>query len=443
MVLSGTIFTDVQAGTQDHFILTNLWTLAIARVDSIISPGKVSGHAHNLIGGSLVGRTPLSPGQLQTAACSSCIIGADKSNYWAAQLFWRYPDDTYEPLLNQNRIYYFLKGDTKPFPPGLRMITGLSQTRNASAVETTGVRISCNHELQTKYLPNGKTHPEGCTSISLGIYYPSCGLANGALDSPDHFSHMAWPISWNGSWVDDPNGVTCPSSHPIKYPTIFMENNYYLSGHQTWRSGDENILVLANGDTTGLAFHADYVYGWDQDVLIKTIEQCGHGHGPGEALTECAPLAASMSISNAWDCRLEGQIPDEGVLHILAPLHSLPGCNPLWTAEMPDVHPKCSNSPPDPPFVAPNVYFENLKYREHLPIAFTLANNASDLTNYTPSIGGGRGFSSLYWWADQVLSSGKKPKIQSSTTEQVIAGRGSGSSRECCQLDHNESQLIL
>jgi hypothetical protein len=102
-------------------------------------------------------------------------------------LNYRYPNGTFQPLLNQNRIYYYIKSDdVKPFPPGLRMISGTAMTRNATAYQSKGVMISCNHGLQSKFLPNATSHPEGCTAISLGIYFPSCGTSSGDTDSSDH-----------------------------------------------------------------------------------------------------------------------------------------------------------------------------------------------------------------------------------------------------------------
>ena len=46
------------------------------------------------------------------------------------------------------------------------------------------------------------------------------------------------------------------ASHPIKYPTIFMEATYYLTDAQPWHSG--NPLILSQGDQTGLTYHADF-----------------------------------------------------------------------------------------------------------------------------------------------------------------------------------------
>jgi len=42
----------VKADAADHFILTQIATLAIQRMDPIVSPNGVSGHVHQIFGGS-------------------------------------------------------------------------------------------------------------------------------------------------------------------------------------------------------------------------------------------------------------------------------------------------------------------------------------------------------------------------------------------------------
>jgi hypothetical protein len=66
------------------------------------------------------------------------------------------------------------------------MISGTAITRNETDKVSKGVMISCDHGEQTHWLPNATSHPGGCTVISLGIFFPSCGLASGDLDSDDH-----------------------------------------------------------------------------------------------------------------------------------------------------------------------------------------------------------------------------------------------------------------
>lgn len=155
--------------------------------------GRVSAvsHCHPVIAQCSRPDTPNSPEEQQACDCSSVIVGDDRSNYWAPALYYQDTNGTFSPILNGNRIYYFTKGpDIKPFPPGLRMITGMSKSRNATDTRSFGLRISCNHAgkegAEGQFLPNGTSHPEGCSSVSMAIFFPSCGLADGSLDSEDH-----------------------------------------------------------------------------------------------------------------------------------------------------------------------------------------------------------------------------------------------------------------
>ncbi|EIW68134.1 hypothetical protein TREMEDRAFT_45085 [Tremella mesenterica DSM 1558] len=409
------------SGLQDHFILTQLQTLVSGRMDPIVSENAVSPHAHTILGGSAFSQNLGDPTQ---SACSSNIVGSDKSNYWSPLLFYRYPNNTYQPMLGGARIYYFMKSpNVKPFPPGLRMITGSAVTRNASDPKSLGVMISCNHGLQTQYLPNATAHPNGCSAISLGIFFPSCGLASGDLDSPDHFSHMAWPLSYlGGKPFSDPNGATCPSSHPIKYPTIFYESNYYPTPQQKWRN-DENILVLSHGDSVGGAYHADFHNGWDQNVLTQAIAQCGYGKGVGENLGACGPFKPTLSQPNSEACRYQNQIPDEDMGY-WTPISKLPGCNGLWGAEQGPSKPACTSPAPNPSYVYPNVYFENLKYVTHIPLALPQIDDTQSLEGWTPALGA-KGASRLVRWgsdgSDQSL-------LHVGTQAEIIAGRSSGTS---------------
>jgi hypothetical protein len=94
--------------------------------------------------------------------------------------------------MGASRVYYFIKtdevnGPVRPFPPGLRMISGVQSGRNASAYEALGLAMSCaGNGARISYLANSTSHPGGCNAYSLGIFFPSCGLASGAIDSEDH-----------------------------------------------------------------------------------------------------------------------------------------------------------------------------------------------------------------------------------------------------------------
>ncbi|ODN76938.1 hypothetical protein, variant [Cryptococcus amylolentus CBS 6039] len=415
--LAAAIMSGVALGAADHWILTHAQTIALARMDPIVNPSAISTHVHNIVGASNFDITLNSVSDQLNAACSSTIVNADISNYWAPQLYYHHQNVTFSPIMSGTRVYYFTKGtEVKPFPQGLRMIAGAATTRDLSDTKAFGVRISCDHGEDGFYLPNGTTHPGGCSLISTATYFPSCGLSTGDLDSTDHFSHMAWPQSYNGTvLVDDANGQYCPDTHPLKYPTIFAQWNYYLDDNQPWRN-DEGTIVFSNGDTLGSSMHADFVNGWTPDVLADAISQCGDGNGPEEDLTACAPLAKSTNESATWDCRLEGKIPDEDV-GLQRPIDKLPGCNPLWTADV-ATKPTCDETASDPSMFGPNVLFENLIYRWHVPMAAAFVTITSDLAGLTPSLGN-TGDSRLVAWGSEGSDTSR---MTVGTLEEIIAG---------------------
>lgn len=85
-------------------------------------------------------------------------------------------------MIGGGRIYYFMKGENiQPFPPGLHMISGDSMVREPGSMKSLGVKISCNGGERTAELPQRK-----CDALSLGIFFPSCGLADGSISSEDN-----------------------------------------------------------------------------------------------------------------------------------------------------------------------------------------------------------------------------------------------------------------
>lgn len=206
-----------------------------------------------------------SPEDQMKSECTSVKVIPDKSNYWTPVMYFINQNGTFSPMKSYVRIYYQLRNSTGPitaFPPGMRIISGLGGRRDAGAKQTQGVELTMDAYLgkstNRQYLPNGTHHPDppGNEYIQMNIRFPNCGWANQSLDSDDHFSHMSWPVNGNGLWQT--NARTCPESHPINYPQIFIETFSYLTDEMRaqWRADRTNV-VMSNGDTTGITWHGE------------------------------------------------------------------------------------------------------------------------------------------------------------------------------------------
>lgn len=302
-----------------------------------------------------------SPQEQLDANCTTVQVGADKSNYWVPSLYWINKNGTYTLLPHSTKIYYMVgnKQKVQAFPPGMRMITGLAGRRDPSAPQANGFDwnmspYQSDPPYNHQYLPNGtaygSTPPKG-GYIHGNIRFPNCGLASQQLDSDDHFSHMSWQIRNGKTWDPNAHSGICPESHPIQYPSIFLENFYWISEEMkaAWDPVGPNF-ILSNGDTTGVTFHADFISGWDVDILQKAIETCDVGLDLGKC------EAFLPTLRKQPDCRYQGQIPDEDVGH-KEPLVNLPGCNPRWDWNM-DKKPTDCPWYKKPGWVSPNLMFK-------------------------------------------------------------------------------------
>jgi hypothetical protein len=113
------------------------------------------------------------------------------------------------------------------------------------------------------------TQPPDCTSVNkffrAHILFPSCVAVNPTTkkpltDSVDHRSHMAYPTSG-----------PCPSTHPVRIPSISFHVIYALqNGEGTYLSSDHEVP----GAPSGTQLHADFWNTWDQALLQKAVTKC-------------------------------------------------------------------------------------------------------------------------------------------------------------------------
>ncbi|TXT07352.1 hypothetical protein VHUM_03072 [Vanrija humicola] len=353
MVAGSTLFflaalaLGVKAEDDDLFHV-NIGPIAQGRIDPIVDPGKFAGHTHTIFGASNFRNVLNTPEEQLKAGCSSTAFQKDKSNYWIPTLYFINKDNKYEPVnVSGGRAYYIFRGEKNvPFPDGFRMIAGNANNRDANNISKSGIGYHCRPRKEDQgtpndrfslYLPNG-TLSHQCEDMVTRMFFPSCGWANQSLDSWDHSSHVTFPISGpqgDGLMYYDPwSGSQCPETHPVKYPLVNLEVYWRLTKSQKeqWRTGKDAInLIWSNGDTHGTSFHADFVFGWEQDLFRKMTEaKCTSKNCPANEFKD------EKFIPN---CRFEGMVPDEP-LGFIEPLDQLPGCNPRWDFSQGDHKPK-------------------------------------------------------------------------------------------------------
>lgn len=311
--------------------------LTYDRLDPIVNPGEISTHVHSVIGGNAFKQT-MDYATTQTSDCSTAPVQADKSSYWSPTLYHRSQNGTFSAIpVSFVQTYYLQRdGPTQKkivgFPEGLRMVAG-SATRtsyNSSNMEDRAINFVClDYDSKTNDAGPQSTFPQRpCKDgMRMQVNFPSCWDGVN-LDSADHKSHMSYPIG-------APDSGDCPKSHPVK--TILLFNEYvYDVGKFDYEAGQDS-WVLATGDPTGLAFHADFIMGWDPKVLDAAVEQCT-GQLFGD-LEKCSPFLASLDRSKASKCKKEPLVEENA----LNPGRLLPGCNKYTPGRAPGAAGFCPN----------------------------------------------------------------------------------------------------
>ncbi|EJF58368.1 WSC-domain-containing protein [Dichomitus squalens LYAD-421 SS1] len=317
-----TLVTLATVVSAEHWIFGGVRPIVTTRLDPVISPNAIGSHVHSIVGASRF-QNVYDPADLVQSNCTTIPVQPDKSNYWADQ-----NTSLFTPIPTSFNIYYLMRPgpmteSIKAFPPGLRMVAGDPNRRsyNASDFAQQAISFVCldfnadhSNDPDWDERPNFFDHncPDG---MRAQVFFPSCWDGVN-LDSPDHTSHMAYPIQ-------NYNGGDCPDSHPVHLVSLFYEMFVSVDQFDFWGNG---TWVLANGDTTGYGHHGDFTNGWDVDLLQNAIDNCPNATGN---VMDCPPLAAAMDQASADACVLETEIVDEDT-GFETPLSALPGCNPLW-----------------------------------------------------------------------------------------------------------------
>lgn len=292
---------------------------AFLRLDPIVDPGVASSHGHVIHGGSNFGESTTYE-DLRASNCSSCQFSDDKSAYWTPSLHFAHTNGKTEvvPQVGGMLAYYLLLGDDiKPFPEGFEILAGDTRMRNFTGpvpdepTSAWGAADMTQESLMQKSLGfnclNYNKAPEGsryrhfmpdkdfldancANGIRAEIFFPSCW--NGKdVTSDDHKSHMAYP-----NLID---GGTCPEGYETRLPSLFYEtiwNTYAFKG----KSGQ---FIWSNGDPTGYGYHADFINGWNTDVLRSAVNDCTNLSGRVE---DCPHFTSDLQTEAVQgECKIE------------------------------------------------------------------------------------------------------------------------------------------
>ncbi|GHJ48373.1 hypothetical protein Cs7R123_57150 [Catellatospora sp. TT07R-123] len=188
------------------------------------------------------------------AGTSTCTAPDDKSGYWMPTM---YNGNTVITPVGPQVIYYKTGVNdytsVRPFPVGLRFVVGSPSATADQFLYGSVEGWECGESFHNADFP--ATCP-GYSQLNVRYQAPSCW--NGLyLDTPDHKSHMAYPVN-----------LVCPASHPIALPMIEFKMAFPVNG-------DMSQVRLSSG--RGYSFHYDFFNAWDPATQAALITHCING----------------------------------------------------------------------------------------------------------------------------------------------------------------------
>lgn len=120
------------------------------------------------------------------------------------------------------------------------------------------------------------------------------------LDSVNHMDHVSYPA--NGTFE---GGGPCPSSHPVRLPQLMFETIWdtrQFNNPSDWPADGSQPFVWSMDDETGYGNHGDYVFGWKDDSLQRTMDSACY--------VNCSTLTTqSMEVQN--DCIIKSAVDED------------------------------------------------------------------------------------------------------------------------------------
>jgi hypothetical protein len=234
--------------------------------DPIVYPNQPgASHLHVFFGNTGV-NAGSTPDAIAGSGNSTCRGGTlNRTAYWMPAVVDARNGAVQTP---EEGVFYYKSGYNidprvvRPFPAGLRMIAGNKSATAAQQFIDWGCR---DHYSASATIPT--SCPVG-DAVRLVVIFPQCWDGKN-LDSPDHKSHMAYPVYRN-----PPERSSCPSSHPVTIPEITEHFDFPMkrtSSPANWRLSSDMYSTAIKG---GLSAHADWMNGWDPATINTIVTQC-------------------------------------------------------------------------------------------------------------------------------------------------------------------------
>ncbi|MBB5868179.1 hypothetical protein F4553_001558 [Allocatelliglobosispora scoriae] len=218
--------------------------------DPIVYPGLAgASHMHTFLGNTTT--TATSTTASLNAGGTSCLAPADRSGYWMPTMY----NGTQTVMPIGPQVIYYKTGvidytSVRPWPTGLRFVVGSPSATAAQFLAASVEGWECGESF------HNADFPANCPAGSqLNVRYQSPSCWDGKyLDTPDHKSHMAYPV--NGR---------CIPSHPVAVPMVEFKMAFPVSG-------DMSQVRLSSG--RGYSFHYDFFNVWEPPTLAAMVTHC-------------------------------------------------------------------------------------------------------------------------------------------------------------------------
>ncbi|QUW94967.1 DUF1996 domain-containing protein [Streptomyces sp. V17-9] len=220
-------------------------------------PGK--SHDHTFMGSTTTDANSTTASL--DAGSTTCLAPGDRSAYWMPTMY-----DGDRPVLPVGpQTIYYKAGVTdytsvRPFPKGLRYVVGGPMQSAQEFRDHPGFveGWECGDSFFNVDFPTDcPERPE--VQVNIRFQAPSCWDGKN-LDTPDHKSHMAYPVVNPGT-----NNNICPADHPVALPMIEFKMAFPVNG-------DLSRVRLASGASH--SFHYDFFNAWDEATLDAMVGHC-------------------------------------------------------------------------------------------------------------------------------------------------------------------------